>query len=80
MFWHSFNLKPTPVICKKVLGFISLDNYFTDLFTEVQIWYWNPFKLDRGHCFINIQWTPAKIWQFLRIKAVNKDKMQNKLF
>ena len=55
-----------------MLGFISLDNYFADLFTGVQIWYWNPFKFDRGHCFINIQWTPAKIWQFLRLKTLIK--------
>ena len=30
--------------CKKVLNFVLLDNYFTDLFTEVQIQYRKTFK------------------------------------
>ena len=32
-----FSLKLEQLICKKVLKLVLLDNYFSDLFTEVQI-------------------------------------------
>ena len=41
---HSFNLKLEQLSCEKVLNFVLLDNYFTDLFTEVQIQYRKTFK------------------------------------
>ena len=41
---HSFILKLEQLICKEVPKFVLLDNYFSDLFTNVQIWYWKPFK------------------------------------
>ena len=31
--------------------FFLLDNYFPDLFTEVQILYWKPFKFGLGRFF-----------------------------
>ena len=40
---------------KKALNFALLDNYFTDLFTKVQIWYWKPFKFDLGRFFRKIK-------------------------
>ena len=36
---------------KKTLKFVLLDNYFPDLFTEVQIGYWKPFKFGL-RCFL----------------------------
>ena len=49
--WHSFNLKLEQLICKKALKFVLLDNYFPDLFTEVQIWYLKPFNFGLGRFF-----------------------------
>ena len=37
--FHSFNLKLEQLSCKKVLNFALLGNCFSDLFTEVEIWY-----------------------------------------
>ena len=49
-----FNLKLEQLICKKVLKFVSLDNCTSDLFTEVQIWYWKSFKFGLGRFFRKI--------------------------
>ena len=32
-------LKPLQLSCKKLLKFALLGNYFSDLFSEVEIWY-----------------------------------------
>ena len=64
--WHSFNLKLGQLICKKALKCVLLDNYLPDLFIEVQILYWKPFKFDLGR-FSERQ---SKI---LTIKVANKD-------
>ena len=37
--FHSFNLKLEQLSSKKVLKFALLCNCFSDLFTEVEIWY-----------------------------------------
>ena len=71
--WHSFNLKLEQLIYKKALKFVSVDNYFPDLFTEVQIWHWKPFKFGQGRFSRKIKQIPSKIWLFLTGKAVNKD-------
>ena len=39
----------------KVLQFALHDNYFFDLFIEVQIWYCKTFKFGLGHCFRKIK-------------------------
>ena len=39
LFDTSFNLKLDELIFKKALKSVVLDNYFLDLFSEVQIWY-----------------------------------------
>ena len=36
---HIFNLKLEQLSCEKVLKFALFGNYFSDLFTEVEIWY-----------------------------------------
>ena len=71
--WHSFNLKLEQLIYKKALKFVSVDNYFPDLFIEVQIWHWKPFKFGLGRFSRKIKQIPSKIWLFLTGKAVNKD-------
>ena len=35
--------------CKKGQKFVLLDNCFSDLFTEVKIWYQNYFEFVLGH-------------------------------
>ena len=37
--YHCFNLKLEQLSCKKVLKFVLLGNSFSDLITEVEIWY-----------------------------------------
>ena len=51
----TFNLKLEQLICKKVLKVVLLDNYFPDLFSNVQIWYWKPFKFGEGAFFKEIK-------------------------
>ena len=52
---YSFNLKLEQLIFKKALKFVLLDNYFPDLFTEVQIWHWKPFKFGLWRSFKKIK-------------------------
>ena len=47
--FDSFNLKLEQLICKKAQKFVLLDSYFPDLFIEVKIWCWKPFKFGLGH-------------------------------
>ena len=47
-FFTQFQLKLEQLSCKKVLNFILLDNYFADLFTEIQIRYPKTFKFGPG--------------------------------
>ena len=76
-----FNLKLEQLICKKVPKFVLLDNYFPDLFTNLQIWYGKSFKFGLGSFFWKIKWFPAKIWLFSTMKAVNKNiKSKRKFF
>ena len=48
--FHTVSLKLEQQSYEKVLNFALLDNYFTDLFTEVQIRYRKTFKFGPG-CF-----------------------------
>ena len=38
-----------------MLYFVLLDNYFSDIFTEVEIWYRKIFKLGPGRFFKKIK-------------------------
>ena len=58
---------------KKALKFILLDNYFLDLFAEVQISFWLFFKFSIRRFFREKSKIPCKILQFLTFKAGNKD-------
>ena len=50
------NLRPmTQLICNKALKFVLLDNCFSDLFTDVQIWHWKPFEFGPGPFFRKIK-------------------------
>ena len=49
-----FHAKIRATKFQKVLKFVLLDNYFPDLYTEVQISYWNLFKFGLG-CFLERQ-------------------------
>ena len=57
---------------QKVVTFFLLDNYFSDLSTAIQIWYWKPFKLDLGRVFQKKNVFPAKIELFLTSWVVKK--------
>ena len=46
----------------KTLKFVLLENYFPDCFSEVQIWYWMPFRFGLGRFSRKVKWIPAKIW------------------
>ena len=46
--FHSFNLKSKQLSREKVLNFVLLDNYFTDLFTEVQLRHRKTFMFSPG--------------------------------
>ena len=41
---RQFQPKLEQVTRKKMLKFVLFHNYFSDPLTEVQIWYWKPFK------------------------------------
>ena len=47
-FLQSFNLKLEQLSCGKVLNFVLLDSYSTDLFAEIQIPYRKTFKFGPG--------------------------------
>ena len=46
--FHSFNLKLVQLSCEIVRNFVLLDNYFTDLLTEVQIGHRKTSKFGPG--------------------------------
>ena len=50
-FGHSFNVRLEQLICKNALKFVILNDYFSNLFTEVLISYWKPFKFGLGRSF-----------------------------
>ena len=58
---------------KLVLKIVLLDNCFSDLFTEVQIWYWEPFMFGLECCLRKLKQIPAKTWLFLTIGVTNKN-------
>ena len=64
--------------CEKVLNFVLLDNYFTDLFTEVQIRHRKFFKFGPGRFVGKTKLIPAKNMTVLIIGAVNKKKGKEK--
>ena len=55
-----------------MLNFALLDNHFSDLFTEVQIWHLETFKLGPERFFRKIKQISAKN-NFLTSGTVNKD-------
>ena len=56
-----------------MIKFVLLDNYFSDFFTEVQIWYWKHLKFDLGHVFRKIKQILSMKWLFSEIGALNED-------
>ena len=56
-----------------MLNFGLLDNYFSNLFSEVIIWYLKTFKFGPGHFFRKIKIIPAETSLFLTMEAVNED-------
>ena len=61
--------------CEKMLTFDVLDNYFSDLFTEVQIRYQKTFKFNPRHLFER-----QSKFNFLTIEAVNKNTKSKRKF
>ena len=51
---------------------ILLDNYFFDLFTDVQICYWTPLKFDLGCDFRKIKIFEPKNDYFLKMELLIK--------
>ena len=61
-----------------MLNFVLLDNYFSELLTEVQIWYRTALKLGPGRIFRKKN---AEKSLFSTIGAVNKDiKSKRKMY
>ena len=56
-----------------MIKFVLLDNYFSNLFTEAQIWYWKTLKFDLGRFFLERQSKFQPKWLFLKIRVVNVD-------
>ena len=56
-----------------MLKFVLLDNYFSDLFTEVQIWYWKSFKFGIRRVFRKVKSLPR--WTFFN---TNKKLLKNR--
>ena len=54
-FKHRFKLKLEQLICKKVLTFVLIDNYCSNLFIEVQFLYRMSFKFFLGCFFTKIK-------------------------
>ena len=76
----SIQFHPKIRASRKVLNFVLLDYYFSNLFTEVKSWYLKTFRLSPGRFFKKIKLFLAEISLFLTIKAVHKDiKPEKKL-
>ena len=50
---------------RKVLNFLYLDSYFSNLFSEVKNWYLTTLKFTPGRSFRKIKLIPPEISQFL---------------
>ena len=70
-FFKQFQFKIRATKLQKVLNVVLLDKCFTNLFTEVQIWYRKSFRFAPGHFFRKVK--------FVTIWAVNKNKKQKKI-
>ena len=47
-YFLQFQTKITTINLQKVRNCLFLENYFSDLFTEIQILYWKAFKFGPG--------------------------------
>ena len=55
--------------------FVFLDNYFSELFMNVYIWYWKTFSFGLGHFFRKMRCFSAKIWLLLTFSKDNKSQI-----
>ena len=56
--------------------FVFLDNYFSELFMNVYIWYWKTFSFGLGHFFRKMRCFSAKIWLLLLFSKDNKSQVK----
>ena len=56
--------------------FVFLDNYFSELFMNVYIWYWKTFSFGLGHFFRKMRCFSAKLWLLLLFSKDNKSQVK----